>query len=119
MAFLLRPAPSPEELVGLILAFEDVCAEIPTFLLHRTFKTSMKLRDREGRPVYWDGRALLMAYHELCESAEGLQLCPDNRSLPANAESQCPRCFGSGWEKVSTSDGNGAVKKCDHAPINF
>lgn len=106
----MRPAPSPDELKGLIVAFEDVCGSIPTRFLHESFKRSMRLKDKDGRPIFWDGRALLMAYDEICATFEGVsEALSGQKMLPENAEGACEKCYGSGWE--TTPQG---ARRCHH-----
>jgi hypothetical protein len=94
-------------------AFERLNRDIPTELLPAVYERSMKLTDEKGNPVYWDARALSLAYWKLLEESDGRVTTTVNgrNLLPETASSACPRCQGTGQELMP--DGT-RRKGCKH-----
>lgn len=112
---LMREPATGNRLKFQIRAFDEAAGEIPTDCLKECYRRSLEIRDNEGRPVYWDVRAMLAAWHqnagEIVAKVRG-----DRKGLAAaNADTiaNCQRCFGSGWD---VSDKRGA-RRCDHLEI--
>jgi hypothetical protein len=106
-----------EPLTGLALraamhAFERLNSDIPTRLLPEMYRRSMKLLDANGAPVYWDARAVSLAYSRFLAEREG-QL-DKSRLLPENAAAACERCFGTGMEEMPDDT---VRPGCEHKPM--
>jgi hypothetical protein len=72
-------------------AFERINARVPTRLLPTMYVKSMELRDKSGAPVYWDARAISLAYDEYLTEREGRQ---DDEKEPSDL-GPCEHCgFG-------------------------
>lgn len=76
-------------------AFERINSRIPTHLLLPMYVKSMELRGKNGAPVFWDARAISLAYDKYLEEREGRQGDGlDKSRLLANPGRDCLRCFG-------------------------
>jgi hypothetical protein len=82
-------------------AFERINAAVPTALLPAAYLRSMTLTDNKGSPIYWDARAISLAYWKLLEESDGRVTTVNGHNLlPETASSVCPRCDGTGLERM-------------------
>ena len=103
MLILQRDMLTGYALLAAISAFDAINSDIPTELLPAVFKRSMKLTNDKGEPIYWDGRAMWLAFWKLQEEGDGrLTTATDGdvKLLPETAASSCPRCDGTGFERM-------------------
>lgn len=110
----MRDLPAGNRLKLLIRAFNDACPDVPTDLLGDVYKLSLRIRDDDGRPIYWDARAMAVAWEQN----------PDLRgrkaALQETTESSrinCQMCFGSNFRPTRAAAGPGKnvpYEKCNH-----
>lgn len=113
MLLLQRDVLTGFPLLATIQAFDSFCDDIPTEMLPAVLKRSLKLTDDKGAPLYWDARAMSLAYWKLLEESDGRVSTTVNgrHLLPETASSVCPRCDGTGQERMP--DGS-RRKGCKH-----
>lgn len=114
----MRELPGGNRLKLLIRAFEEVNRRIPTRLLRPVYAASMRLRDEQGFPGYWDARTILAAYEN---APAGTWVDPSQGSIAkvsADTRENCPMCFGTGMRTIPAPGHPGYTTaiKCDHVP---
>jgi hypothetical protein len=112
----MRELPTGNRLKLLIRAFEEVNAGIPLRLLKPAYWASMRLRNEEGFPGYWDARTILAAYEQGDWSRFGPEQTLSKVSRSTGAD--CSMCFGAGMrKKVHPIDPTrSGMVVCDHVP---
>lgn len=113
---LMREMPDAKRLKAIILAFEEINAEIPTDLLRVAYEASMQM----NAGSYWDARSMYAAYQANCEhwARERTQAIAELPTATASTVQECLRCYGTGMETIFNEAGErvGARPNCDHLP---
>lgn len=76
-----------EDMVAYIRTFEAICGAIPTTQLVEAFEISWRMKDENGKPIYWDARCVAAAWGQMQER-DPLDQKPER--------AKCRTCKGSG-----------------------
>lgn len=114
--FLRLAVPTGRMMDATVNVFDEMCAHIPTNRLKDAVKRSMTLTDEGGQSIYWDGRAVALAYSRLLEEgAFSSDRVTDKARLLGNGRERCERCYGTGMEELD----DGTTKPgCEHLPLS-
>lgn len=90
-SFLGREDLAGNRLKMAIKTFDRLCQGIPTGVLRDVFDLSLGLTDYNGAPIFWDGRALLIAWEQ---NAGALREKLSKALLSTTPRVNCPDCLG-------------------------